>query len=333
MNLEYLRHGKALCGKVFRRFVETFNFHNDFISNIKGDADLQVVGGKVKVDRTDERHPVIRCKGCGGGGGGGDAEKTVLPFDGKATKNSSGEWVVSMEPGQVIGAADTGVRTVNLTGSASTGDTVTLYVIESSSGSQRFVAAAQTPAVSTGERITMRITLFRVANDGVVTQYTRGRIDLNGALIVGEAGPIGGGEKSALSGKVEAKGESGSGLIVRSYVDTLSLDNKGTMAVDIKDRQTSDLFAIREVKNSKNETIAKFLGTAGFTLDDMPDLDVLKDISFDYDVGQHMLTATKTTVNLKTKKETVGEAEEIFTAAPHFQNENPVAMTGAQFEP
>ena len=34
MNLEYLRHGKALCGKVFRRFVETFNFHNDFISNL-----------------------------------------------------------------------------------------------------------------------------------------------------------------------------------------------------------------------------------------------------------------------------------------------------------
>ena len=68
MNLEYLRHGKALCGKVFRRFVETFNFHNDFISNLKGDADLPVVGGKVNVDRTDERHPVIRCQGCGGGG-------------------------------------------------------------------------------------------------------------------------------------------------------------------------------------------------------------------------------------------------------------------------
>ena len=69
MNLEYLRHGKALCGKVFRRFVETFNFHNDFISNLKGDADQQVVGGKIHLDRTDERHPVIRCKGCGVNGG------------------------------------------------------------------------------------------------------------------------------------------------------------------------------------------------------------------------------------------------------------------------
>lgn len=69
MNLEYLRHGKALCGKVFRRFVETFNFHNDFVSNLKGDADLPVVGGKLHLDRTDERHPVIRCQGCGKGGG------------------------------------------------------------------------------------------------------------------------------------------------------------------------------------------------------------------------------------------------------------------------
>lgn len=75
MNLEYLRHGKALCGKVFRRFVETFNFHNDFVSNLKGDADLPVVGGKLHLDRTDERHPVIRCQGCGTGGGGGSMPK------------------------------------------------------------------------------------------------------------------------------------------------------------------------------------------------------------------------------------------------------------------
>ena len=33
--LQYLRHGKALCGKVFKRFVETFNYHNDFIANLK----------------------------------------------------------------------------------------------------------------------------------------------------------------------------------------------------------------------------------------------------------------------------------------------------------
>lgn len=81
MNLEYLRHGKALCGKVFRRFVETFNFHNDFVTNLKGDADLPVVGGRVNLDRTDERHPVIRCSGCAGGGGGNDALEVIVGIE------------------------------------------------------------------------------------------------------------------------------------------------------------------------------------------------------------------------------------------------------------
>lgn len=58
--LQYLRHGKALCGKVFRRFVETFNYHNDFIANLKGDGDLPVSDGLINVDLTDPTHPVIR---------------------------------------------------------------------------------------------------------------------------------------------------------------------------------------------------------------------------------------------------------------------------------
>lgn len=58
--LQYLRHGKALCGKVFKRFVETFNYHNDFIANLKGDGDLQKSDGCIEIDRTDPTHPVIR---------------------------------------------------------------------------------------------------------------------------------------------------------------------------------------------------------------------------------------------------------------------------------
>ena len=58
--LQYLRHGKALCGKVFKRFVETFNYHNDFIANLKGDGDLSTSDGCIKLDRTDPTHPVIR---------------------------------------------------------------------------------------------------------------------------------------------------------------------------------------------------------------------------------------------------------------------------------
>lgn len=58
--LQYLRHGKALCGKVFKRFVETFNYHNDFIANIKGDGDLPMSEGLINLDTVDPRHPVIR---------------------------------------------------------------------------------------------------------------------------------------------------------------------------------------------------------------------------------------------------------------------------------
>lgn len=96
MNLEYLRHGKSLCGKVFRRFVETFNFHNDFISNLKGDADLPVVGGKINLDRTDERHPVIRCQGCGNGDGGDEIQSAPGRFEISVSEDEeSGDIVAS----------------------------------------------------------------------------------------------------------------------------------------------------------------------------------------------------------------------------------------------
>lgn len=75
--LQYLSHGKALCGQVFARFVETYNGLVDFCANLKGDGDVAGGDGRITVDRADPAHPVIRCSGCGGGdsddpGGGGD---------------------------------------------------------------------------------------------------------------------------------------------------------------------------------------------------------------------------------------------------------------------
>ena len=75
---QYLQHGKALYGRVFKGFVATFNWLVDFCGNLKGDADVNDATGKIVVDRTDPAHPVIRCTGCtggsgGGGGGGGDS--------------------------------------------------------------------------------------------------------------------------------------------------------------------------------------------------------------------------------------------------------------------
>ena len=91
--LQYLRHGKALCGKVFRRFVETFNFHNDFIANLKGDGDLPVSDGCLTLDRTDPTHPVIRLnkqklalpEQGNGGGFTGFFEPSVTEDDGAKT--------------------------------------------------------------------------------------------------------------------------------------------------------------------------------------------------------------------------------------------------------
>lgn len=73
--VQYLQHGKALCGAVFGTFVETFNRLVDFHLNLKGDGDVSD-DGLVTVDRADPAHPVIRIDRSklsdGSGSGGGD---------------------------------------------------------------------------------------------------------------------------------------------------------------------------------------------------------------------------------------------------------------------
>jgi len=59
---ERLKHGKALCGKVFRTFVETFNWHTSFCLNLKGDGDFPGSNGNITLDRSNPDFPVIRFK-------------------------------------------------------------------------------------------------------------------------------------------------------------------------------------------------------------------------------------------------------------------------------
>ena len=80
-NDQHLKHGKALCGKVFGRFVETFNALVDFMLGIKGDADGKNGEGHITYDRENN---IIRCDGCGGkggGGGGDDPDEPESPED------------------------------------------------------------------------------------------------------------------------------------------------------------------------------------------------------------------------------------------------------------
>ena len=66
-NDQHLKHGKALCGKVFGRFVETFNALVDFMLGLRGDAEGKNGEGHITYDR---KNNIIRCDGCGGKGGG-----------------------------------------------------------------------------------------------------------------------------------------------------------------------------------------------------------------------------------------------------------------------
>lgn len=70
--IEKLRHGRLLCGSVFRFFVETWNWIVGYVDNMKGDADVNPQGGHITVDRTDPDHPVIRFRADKIAGKGGD---------------------------------------------------------------------------------------------------------------------------------------------------------------------------------------------------------------------------------------------------------------------
>lgn len=75
--LQFLQHGKLLCGKVFGGFVETWNYLVEGFDNLKGDVDVDPKTGIATVDRSDPTHPIIRIrkdriralvKGSGAGG-------------------------------------------------------------------------------------------------------------------------------------------------------------------------------------------------------------------------------------------------------------------------
>ncbi|MBQ2630407.1 MAG: hypothetical protein IJG13_12080 [Kiritimatiellae bacterium] len=75
--VQKLKHGKALCGKTFGGFVDTFNWLVDFCQSLQGDKDANNANGVISVDRSDPTAPVIRASpahenGSGGGGGGDD---------------------------------------------------------------------------------------------------------------------------------------------------------------------------------------------------------------------------------------------------------------------
>jgi len=76
--IEKLRHGRLLCGSVFRFFVETWNWLTAYVDNMKGDAETDPQSGYITIDRTDPDHPVIRFRADKVASGDGE---TVTPDD------------------------------------------------------------------------------------------------------------------------------------------------------------------------------------------------------------------------------------------------------------
>ena len=86
--LQMLKHGKMLCGNVFKQFVETWNYIINRVENLKGDADANPQTGHIKIDNTDPEHPIMRLvniQDFGKGGGGGSGE--CIEMQGTPTGN------------------------------------------------------------------------------------------------------------------------------------------------------------------------------------------------------------------------------------------------------
>jgi hypothetical protein len=62
--IQFLKPGKALCSAAFPTLCATWNWMASALSNLEGDADGNVAGGRISVDWSAPFHPVVRCKGC-----------------------------------------------------------------------------------------------------------------------------------------------------------------------------------------------------------------------------------------------------------------------------
>ena len=97
--LQYLKHGKALCGSVFRLFVETWNYIVKRADGIVGDRDVNADEGCIYVDNSTPERPVIRLdrsKLLEGGGGGSIIDGTCpaaydIETDGDSVDANGGE--------------------------------------------------------------------------------------------------------------------------------------------------------------------------------------------------------------------------------------------------
>lgn len=116
--LEKLRHGRLLVGRVFRFFVETWNWLTDYVDNLCGDCDENPQTGIVTVDRSKPDRPVIRLRldrlqlGAGGPAVAVSADGPFSPIyeeddDGEPTETVTGfQNCYFMNGGRIVAMSD-----------------------------------------------------------------------------------------------------------------------------------------------------------------------------------------------------------------------------------
>lgn len=148
------------------------------------------------------------------------------------------------------------------------------------------------------------VKLFKI-EDGKVEQYHVGAIILGSGQITGEEGQASGSQAVGVSGKIDAKGENGSGLVMKTYKTG---ENK-TLSIDLKNRASGDLFGIREITDADNNVLTKFLATSGLTLSKVQ---VFTGAEFEVDIPNKKLTVKFTTKNVTVfKSEDVEETTDV----------------------
>lgn len=148
------------------------------------------------------------------------------------------------------------------------------------------------------------VKLFAIA-DGKVEQYHVGAIILGNGQITGEEGKTRGSKAVGVSGEIDAKGETGSGLVMKTY----KTGKKNTLSVDLSGRKQTDSFEIKEVKDGDGKVVAKILATEGFDIpggssDDT--VNVFTGAEIEVDVSSQKLT-----IKFTTKKITVLKVEDV----------------------
>lgn len=61
-SLQRLKAGKLICSKACPGFVDTWNWLISFVSNLRGDYDINQKEGYITIDTSDDDHPIIRLR-------------------------------------------------------------------------------------------------------------------------------------------------------------------------------------------------------------------------------------------------------------------------------